>query len=85
MAVVGPGGAVPAWAWVALGGCVALAVVAVTGRGKGPFVAAIAIAAVDVRCWCSADRTVTLATRPRTLRSVAAGYPAYTGGPPPSS
>jgi 4-hydroxybenzoate polyprenyltransferase len=48
VAVVGPDGSVPAWAWLALGGCVALAAVAVTGRGKAPFAAAVAIAAVDV-------------------------------------
>lgn len=48
VATVGPAGAVPGWAWALLGGCVLLAVVAVVGRGRVPFVAAIGIALVDV-------------------------------------
>lgn len=48
VATFGPGGGVPAGAWVGLGACAALAVVAVVGRGKAPFLAAIAIALVDV-------------------------------------
>ena len=48
VATFGPGGAVPAGAWVGLAACVLLALVAVLGRGKGPFVAAIGIALVDV-------------------------------------
>ena len=46
--VIGPGGPPSPGAWVALGGCLLLAVVAMTGRGKVPFLAAIAIALVDV-------------------------------------
>jgi 4-hydroxybenzoate polyprenyltransferase len=46
VALLAPG-ATPA-AWLALGGCVALAAVAVAARGRWPFVAAIGIAAVDV-------------------------------------
>jgi 4-hydroxybenzoate polyprenyltransferase len=37
-----------AWAWAAFGLCVVLAVVAVCGRGRVPFAAAVSIAAVDV-------------------------------------
>ena len=48
VATLGPVGAVPTAAWLGLGLCVALALVAVLGRGKGPFVAAIGIALVDV-------------------------------------
>jgi 4-hydroxybenzoate polyprenyltransferase len=48
VATVGPAVTVPGWAWVLLGGCVLLAVVAVVGRGRVPFVAAIGIALVDV-------------------------------------
>ena len=48
VATVGPGGSVPTGAWVGLGACVVLALVAVLGRGKAPFVAAIGIALVDV-------------------------------------
>jgi 4-hydroxybenzoate polyprenyltransferase len=48
VATVGPSGAVPTAAWVGLGVCVLLAVVAVLGRGRGPFVAAVGIALVDV-------------------------------------
>ena len=48
VATFGPGGAVPAGAWVGLAACVLLALFAVLGRGKGPFVAAIGIALVDV-------------------------------------
>jgi 4-hydroxybenzoate polyprenyltransferase len=48
VATVGPSGAVPTAAWVGLGVCMLLAVVAVLGRGRGPFVAAVGIALVDV-------------------------------------
>ena len=48
VATFGPGGPVPAGSWVGLAACVLLALVAVLGRGKGPFVAAIGIALVDV-------------------------------------
>ena len=48
VATLGPGGDVPVAAWAGLAGCVALAVVAVVGRGKAPFVAAVSIALVDV-------------------------------------
>ena len=48
VATFGPGGAVPPGAWAGLAACVVLALVAVLGRGKGPFVAAIGIALVDV-------------------------------------
>ena len=37
-----------AWAWAAFGVCVVLAVVAVCGRGRVPFAAAVCIAMVDV-------------------------------------
>jgi hypothetical protein len=39
---------VPGWAWLALALCVGLAVVAWTGRGRAPFVAAMALALVNV-------------------------------------
>jgi 4-hydroxybenzoate polyprenyltransferase len=48
VAVIGPSGAPATWAWVALATVVALAVLALVGRGKAPFYAAIAIALVDV-------------------------------------
>ena len=48
VAVAGPAGGVPGWGWAVLAGCTLLAVVATTGRGKVPFAAAVAIAAVDV-------------------------------------
>lgn len=48
VATLGPGAPGEAWPWAALGACVVLAVVAVTGRGRLPFLAAIAIALVDV-------------------------------------
>ena len=48
VAVVGPAGAPAAWAWAALGAVVVLAGVALLGRGKAPFYAAVAIALVDV-------------------------------------
>lgn len=48
VATLGPVGPVPPAAWVGLVGCSALAVVAVLGRGRGPFLAAIGIALVDV-------------------------------------
>jgi 4-hydroxybenzoate polyprenyltransferase len=48
VAVLGPPGR-PSWpGWVALGAVGALAVVALLGRGKVPFAAAVAIAMVDV-------------------------------------
>jgi 4-hydroxybenzoate polyprenyltransferase len=46
--VLGPRGSVPTWAWLALGACLALAGLALVGRGRVPFVAAIGIAAIDV-------------------------------------
>lgn len=48
VAVLGPVGAPGAWAWPVLGVVAALAVVALVGRGKAPFRAAVAIALVDV-------------------------------------
>jgi 4-hydroxybenzoate polyprenyltransferase len=48
VATLGPGGPVPVAAWVGLVGCTVLAVVALLGRGRGPFLAAIGIALVDV-------------------------------------
>ena len=48
VATVGPGGSVPTGAWVGVGVCAVLALVAVLARGKAPFVAAIGIALVDV-------------------------------------
>ena len=36
------------WMWAVFGLCVVLAVVAVRGRGRVPFAAAVGIAAVDV-------------------------------------
>ncbi|WP_406832680.1 UbiA family prenyltransferase [Pedococcus sp. KACC 23699] len=48
VAVLGPPGPVPLSAAVAGGLCVALAAVAVGGRGRVPFLASIAIALVDV-------------------------------------
>lgn len=48
VATVGPVGPVPAWSWGLLVGCLLLAVVAVLGRGRVPFLAAIGIALVDV-------------------------------------
>lgn len=47
-ALVGPAGAPSPLAWAAFALCLVLAAVAVTGRGKVPFAAAIGIAAVDV-------------------------------------
>lgn len=47
-AVLGPPGEPVAWSWGALLLVAGLAVVALTGRGKAPFHAAIAIALVDV-------------------------------------
>jgi 4-hydroxybenzoate polyprenyltransferase len=47
-AVLGPPGAPAGWAWAALVPVLALAVLALVGRGKAPFYAAIAIALVDV-------------------------------------
>ena len=48
VAVLGPAGPVPLTAAVAGGLCLALAAVAVGGRGRVPFLASIAIALVDV-------------------------------------
>jgi 4-hydroxybenzoate polyprenyltransferase len=48
VATLGPGGGAPVGAWVGLAACTVLALVAVVGRGRGPFVAAIGIALVDV-------------------------------------
>jgi 4-hydroxybenzoate polyprenyltransferase len=48
VALTGPGRTDSPWPWLALAACVGLALVAVTGRGRVPFLAAIAIAAVDV-------------------------------------
>ena len=48
VATLGPGGVVPTAAWAGLAVCVLLALVAVLGRGRTPFVAAIGIALVDV-------------------------------------
>lgn len=48
VAVLGPAGAPATWAWAALAVVVALAGLALVGRGKTPFYAAIAIALVDV-------------------------------------
>jgi 4-hydroxybenzoate polyprenyltransferase len=48
LAVAGPAGPPPAWAWVALAASAALAGVALVGRGKAPFRAAVAIALVAV-------------------------------------
>jgi 4-hydroxybenzoate polyprenyltransferase len=48
VALLGPDGRAATWAWAAFGLCLALAAVAVTGRGKAPFVAAVGIAALDV-------------------------------------
>lgn len=47
-AVLGPSGTPPLAAWAALVGCLVLAVVAMTGRGRVPFSAAVGIALVDV-------------------------------------
>ncbi len=47
-AVVGPAGAPEPWGWAALGATAVLAAVALLGRGKAPFRAAVAIAVVDV-------------------------------------
>ncbi|WP_209020642.1 UbiA family prenyltransferase [Nocardioides sp. 1609] len=48
LAVVGPGGEPPLWAWPVLALVAALATAAVLGRGRLPFQAAMAIALVDV-------------------------------------
>ncbi len=48
VAVLGPAGAPAAGAWIALAMVVALATLALFGRGKAPFYAAVAIALVDV-------------------------------------
>lgn len=46
--VLGYQGGAPAWAWGAVAAVVVLAVLALVGRGKTPFRAAIAIALIDV-------------------------------------
>ncbi len=46
--VLGPPGTPPAWALALFAMCVALAAVAVLGKGRAPFVAAIGIAGLDV-------------------------------------
>jgi 4-hydroxybenzoate polyprenyltransferase len=48
VAVLGPPGGTPPWAWVGLAAAVALAAVTVRATGKAPFWAAVAIAVVDV-------------------------------------
>ena len=48
VAVLGPAGTPATGSWTALGLVVVLAVVALVGRGKAPFRAAMAIALVDV-------------------------------------
>jgi hypothetical protein len=48
VAVLGPSGVPSGWVWGALAVVVALAAVALVGRGRAPFYAAIAIALVDV-------------------------------------
>jgi 4-hydroxybenzoate polyprenyltransferase len=48
VAVVGPAGRPPAWAWSALVVAAVLGVVTVAGRGKAPFRGAVGIALVDV-------------------------------------
>jgi 4-hydroxybenzoate polyprenyltransferase len=48
VAVLGPPGPAPSWAWTALLAAAVLAVVAVNGQGKLPFHAAIGVALVDV-------------------------------------
>jgi len=48
LAALGPAGGPPAWVWAALLVVLALAVVALTGRGRLPFRAAMAIALLDV-------------------------------------
>lgn len=46
--VLGPAGSPAGWSWMLFGLCLVLAGVAATARGRVPFAAAIAIAAVDV-------------------------------------
>ena len=48
VAAFGPMSGTAAWVWAAFGLCVVLAVVAMYGRGRVPFAAAVGIAAVDV-------------------------------------
>jgi len=48
VAALGPVTRTAAWMWAAFGLCVILAVVAMRGRGRVPFAAAVGIAAVDV-------------------------------------
>lgn len=48
LAVLGPAGRAPAWALAALAGVGVLSVVSLTGRGRWPFRAAMAVALADV-------------------------------------
>ena len=48
LAALGPAGTPPAWVWAALLVVAGLAGLALTGRGRGPFRAAMAIALLDV-------------------------------------
>ncbi len=48
LAVLGPAGAPATWAWTVLAAVVALGALALFGRGRAPFYAAITIALVDV-------------------------------------
>ncbi|GAA4427391.1 hypothetical protein GCM10023169_27350 [Georgenia halophila] len=48
VAVLGPAGSAPVWAWVVLAVVVALAALALARGGRAPFRAALAIAVVDV-------------------------------------
>jgi 4-hydroxybenzoate polyprenyltransferase len=48
VAAFGPAAGTALWVWVPLGLCAVLAVVAMCGRGRVPFAAAVCIAAVDV-------------------------------------
>jgi 4-hydroxybenzoate polyprenyltransferase len=48
VAAFGPATGAAAWVWVAFGLCAILAIVAIRGRGRVPFAAAVGIAAVDV-------------------------------------
>lgn len=55
-AVLGPVGAPAGWAWAALVVVIALATVALVGRGKAPFYSAISIALVDVTLLAAVTR-----------------------------
>ena len=48
VALLGPPGPPSPWAWAVFAMCLLLAAVAVVGRGRTPFVAAVGIAALDV-------------------------------------